>query len=102
MNKIIFDDVEYEFQIVPRKEKENDEKCQGVEYAPISTNCSIAAISNVTEASTVPSCVSSVVPTTTTTTTKVKTPKSTFALVVGVIANALISVFEILVNLGVI
>lgn len=100
MNKIIFDDVEYEFQIVPtRKRKENGE-CLNVENVPISTGGSIAAISNVTEASTVPSCVSSVVPTTTT--TKVKTPKTTFALVVGVIANALISVFEMLVNLGVI
>lgn len=100
MNKIIFDDVEYEFQIVPRKEKES-EKCQKSENFPVATVCSASVASNVTEASTVPSCVSSVVPTTTTT-TKVKTPKSTFALVVGVIANALISVFEILVNLGVI
>lgn len=101
MNKIIFDDVEYEFQIVPRKEKES-EKCQKSENFPVATVFSASVASNVTEASTVPSCVSSVVPTTTTTTTKVKTPKSTFALVVGVIANALISVFEILVNLGVI
>lgn len=100
MNKIIFDDVEYEFQIVlPKKEKEKE--CQIVENVLTTTDGSTAVIADVTEASTVPSCVNSVVPVPSSPTTTTKSSKTAFALVVGVIANALISVFEILVNLGV-